>query len=95
MQGPASFTHPSQLSTYYRLVRRVKHTITTPRAQRECQANLTPQQDDRPEDWERLLDEIQQTEGVAMTKRPDGSVHLRWRSTAAHSCTYGTDNPLT
>lgn len=80
MQGPASFTHPSQLSTYHRLVRRVKRTITTPRAQRECQANLAPQQDDRPEDWERLLDEIQQSDGVAVTARPDGSVHVRWCS---------------
>ncbi|WP_313058351.1 DUF1654 domain-containing protein [Stutzerimonas nitrititolerans] len=87
MQGPASFTHPSQLSTYHRLVRRVKRTITTPRAQRECQANLAPQQDDRPEDWERLLDEIQQSDGVSMTKRPDGSVHVRWRSTETSLCT--------
>ncbi|WP_442965254.1 DUF1654 domain-containing protein, partial [Pseudomonas sp. FIP_A4] len=51
-------------------------------AQRECQANLATQQDDRPEDWERLLDEIQQTDGFAMTKRSDGSVHVRWRTAA-------------
>ncbi|WP_376746744.1 MULTISPECIES: DUF1654 domain-containing protein [Stutzerimonas stutzeri subgroup] len=80
MPGPAAFNHPSQLSTYHRLVRRVKRTITTPRAQCECQANLAPQQDDRPEDWERLLDEIQQSDGVSVTKRPDGSVHVRWCS---------------
>lgn len=78
MQGPASFTHPSQLSTYHRLVRRVKRTITTPRAQRECQANLAPQQDGRPEDWERLLEEIEQADNVTMRRRPDGSVHVIW-----------------
>lgn len=76
--------HQRQLSSYSRLVRRVNHAISTPRAQRECQANLAPQQDDRPEDWERLLDEIQQTDGVAMTKRSDGSVHVRWRSAARY-----------
>lgn len=81
MQGHAALSHPSHLSTYHRLVRRVNRAITTPRAQRECQANLAPQQDDRPEDWERLLDEIQQADGVTMTKRPDGTIHVRWRST--------------
>ncbi|MBU1862022.1 MAG: DUF1654 domain-containing protein [Gammaproteobacteria bacterium] len=85
-----TITHPSHLSTYHRLVRRVNRVLTTPRAQRECQANLAPQQDDRPEDWERLLDEIQQTDGVAMTRRQDGSVHLRWLPTAANICTCGT-----
>lgn len=78
MQRHATLTHPSQLSTYHRLVRRVNRTITTPRAQRECQANIAPLQDDSSEDWERLLDEMQQAEGVAMIKRPDGSIHVRW-----------------
>lgn len=80
MQGHAALNHPSQLSTYQRLVRRVNRTITTPRAQRERQANIAPEPDDRPEDWDRLLDEIQQADGVAMTKRSDGSVYVTWRS---------------
>lgn len=73
-------THQRQASSYGRLVRRISHLITTPRAQYERQANLARQPDDRPEDWERLLDEIQQTDGVSMTKRPDGTVYVRWRS---------------
>jgi hypothetical protein len=76
-----SITHQRQISTYSRLVRRINHLITTPRAQIERQANLAPHPDDRPEDWERLLDEIQQTEGVALTHRPDGSIHVRWLRT--------------
>jgi len=79
MRGKATITHQRQLSSYHRLVRRINHTITTPRAQRERQANLFPSQADRPEDWERLLEEIQQTDGVALMKRPDGSVYVTWR----------------
>lgn len=79
MPGRATVTHQSQLCTYNRLVRRVNHLITTPRALVERQANLTPQPGDRSEDWERLLDEIEQAEGVALTYRSDGSVHVRWR----------------
>lgn len=80
MQGHAALSHPSHLSTYQRLVRRVNRAITTPRAQRERQANLAREPDDRLEDWERLLDEIQQADGVAMTKRSDGSVYVTWRT---------------
>lgn len=80
MQGHAALSHPSQLSTYHRLVRRVNRAISTPRAQRERQANLAREPDDRPEDWDRLLDEIQQADGVAMIRRNDGSVYVTWRS---------------
>ncbi|WP_420864218.1 DUF1654 domain-containing protein [Stutzerimonas marianensis] len=81
MPGPAHATHQTQLSSYSRLVRRVNLTLTTPRAQRERQANLCPSSSDRPEDWERLLEEIEQAEGVALTHRPDGSIHVRWLRT--------------
>lgn len=77
---PHTITHQRQVSSYHRLVRRVNRLLTTPRAQVEHQANLAPQPSDHPEDWERLVDEIQQTEGVSMTQRPDGSIHVRWRS---------------
>ena len=80
MHGPAALSHPSHLSTYHRLVRRVNKVIATPRAQRERQVNLAREPDDRNEDWDRLLDEIQQADGVAMTRRTDGSVYVTWRS---------------
>lgn len=75
-----TITHQRQASSYGRLVRRINHLITTPRAQYERQANLARQPDDRLEDWERLLEEIQQTDGVSMTRRPDGSIHVCWLS---------------
>lgn len=78
---PQTITHQRQISSYHRLVRRVNRALTTPRAQVERQANLLPDPSDRPEDWQRLLDEISQTDGVAMTPRPDGSVHVRWLRT--------------
>ncbi|WP_313226745.1 DUF1654 domain-containing protein [Stutzerimonas chloritidismutans] len=75
-----TFTNHHQVSGYSRLVRRVNRAITTPRALRERQANLAREPDDRPEDWDRLLDEIQQADDVAMTRRTDGSVYVTWRS---------------
>ncbi|WP_454911147.1 DUF1654 domain-containing protein [Stutzerimonas chloritidismutans] len=78
MPGPAVVTNQRQLSSYSRLVRRVNLTITAPTAQRERQANLRPGPSDRPEDWERLLEEIEQADNVTMRRRPDGSVHVIW-----------------
>jgi len=78
MPGPSFVTNQRQLSSYSRLVRRVNLTITAPTAQRERQANLRPGPNDRPEDWERLLEEIEQADNVTMRRRPDGSVHVIW-----------------
>ena len=75
---PCSITHQRQISSYHRLVRRVNRVLTTPRAKVERQADLAPEPEDRPEDWERLMDEIRETDGVAMTCRDDGTVHVRW-----------------
>jgi hypothetical protein len=73
-------THQRQISSYNRLLRRVNHLLTTPRARRECQANLSPLPGDLPDDWERLLEEIEQDDNARMIKRPDGSVWVCWRS---------------
>lgn len=75
---PHAITHHCQASTYSRLVRRVNLALMAPTAQRERQANLRPGPDDRPEDWERLLEEIEQADNVTMRRRPDGSVHVIW-----------------
>lgn len=77
-----SINHQSQISSYHRLVRRVNHYLSTPRALREGQANLHPQPEDRPEDWERLIDEIEQSEHAKVIRRTDGSLYVHWRTKA-------------
>lgn len=74
-----TISHQVEVSSYEKLVRRVNQVISSPRAQLEKQACLAPGPSDLPEDWERLLDEIQETENVSMTRQDDGSIHLRWR----------------
>lgn len=67
-----------QTDTYRSLARRVQRLITTPRARYEHQAVIQRLPGDHPNDWERLLDEINDAEGVKLNKRPDGSVHVVW-----------------
>lgn len=84
MSRPAakSITHQREVSSYERLVRRINASLTSPLALIEKQANLMPSEDDSAEDWQRLLEEIELADGVTMTKRQDGSVHVRWSSSA-------------
>lgn len=67
-----------QTDTYRALARRVHRLITTPRARYEHQAVIQRLPGDQPHDWERLLDEINDAEGVKLNPRPDGSVHVVW-----------------
>lgn len=72
-------TEPAHSTDTYRtLARRVQHLITTPRARYEHQAVIHRLPNDKPHDWDRLLDEIRDAEGVTLNPRPDGSVHVVW-----------------
>lgn len=82
MAKPRAVTHQTQISGYERLARRIQGVISTPRAQVERQAVISRQPDDQQSDWDRLLEELRDTDDVTMTPRSDGSVHLAWRSEA-------------
>lgn len=71
--------HPEH-SSYYHLTRRVRLLLTTPRAQVEHQAVITREPGDSCQDWDRLLEEIRDAEGVTLTPRRDGSLHVAWFS---------------
>jgi Tfp pilus assembly protein PilN len=79
-QRARAVTHQTQISGYERLARRIQSVISTPRAQVERQAVISRQLDDQQSDWDRLLEELRDTDGVTMTPRSDGSVHLAWQS---------------
>lgn len=72
-------THQSQISSYHRLIRRINHQVSSSsKAMAERQASLAPEPHDHPEDWERLLSEIEGSDNVEMVRREDGSIHVRW-----------------
>lgn len=64
--------------TYATLARRVQSLIKTPRAQIEQQAVIPHGPDIRPDDWDRLMDEIAAADGVRAIPRPDGSIYIAW-----------------
>lgn len=74
-----TITHQNQISSYHRLVRRINHQVlSSPRVLAERQTILVPYPHDHPEDWERLLNEIEESDNVEMIRCEDGSIHVRW-----------------
>ncbi|XFB06401.1 DUF1654 domain-containing protein [Azotobacter salinestris] len=67
-----------QISSYERLALRIRDAISTPSAQAAQQTVISRRLDESPQDWERLLDEIRDTEGVRVTPQDDGRVRLSW-----------------
>lgn len=71
-------------NTFDALARRIHAIVTSPLAKVEHHANIAPLPHESPEDWDRLLEEIELAEHVRMTRRPDGSVHLAWFIERSH-----------
>ncbi|MBD1553590.1 DUF1654 domain-containing protein [Pseudomonas typographi] len=69
---------PSAPTTYEILGFRIQAVINSPRAQKAQAALLERYPADRPEDWERLLDEIAENENVTIAHRDDGHVQVFW-----------------
>ncbi|WP_431484177.1 DUF1654 domain-containing protein [Pseudomonas solani] len=64
--------------SYVQLARRVQALVSTPRAQIEHQVVIDREPGDIQLAWDQLLEEIGETEGVTLTRRADGSVHVFW-----------------
>ncbi|MCY1370657.1 hypothetical protein D9M69_577570 [compost metagenome] len=69
---------PQPPSPYERMARRIQVIISTPRARLERRANISKEPHEPEEAWLALLDQLEDTEGVRMLRRDDGSIHLTW-----------------
>lgn len=78
-----AITHQTQISGYERLTRRVQSVISKPSARIERQAVIRRQPHEMQSDWDRLMEEIRDSDGVALTQRSDGSILLAWRAEPA------------
>ncbi|MCU9949832.1 DUF1654 domain-containing protein [Pseudomonas sp. PDM13] len=64
--------------SYRALAQRVQALVSTPRAQIEHQIVLAREPGDMQPAWDQFLEEIRETEGVTLTPRTDGSIHIAW-----------------
>ncbi|MES3674585.1 DUF1654 domain-containing protein [Halomonas elongata] len=69
---------PQPPSSYELLGMRIQRQINAPAAQSEKTVVIARQDDEREEDWERLLGELETVEELTMIPLDDGQIHLRW-----------------
>lgn len=74
----AKSINSTALTTYALLGMRIQATINSPRAQKAKSTLLERSPSDRPEDWDRLLDEISENDNVTIAHRDDGNVQIFW-----------------
>ena len=77
MQLPA-FSH-SPGTSFERLGHRVQQLIASPHVQKKQLLEVKPGQDELTEDWARLLEDLENTEGVRIERLESGAIRIGWR----------------
>lgn len=63
---------------YMALARRIQALISSPKAQIDHQVVITPEPGEARSNWDRLISEIRDAEGVSIHQRDDGSYVVAW-----------------
>jgi len=74
-----AFASQSLTTSYERLVLRINACIARSTAQLARRCRIERLQADCDDDWERVLDELRQVDGVTATLDPDGALLLIWK----------------
>ena len=71
-------SQPKLPNSYEVLVMRLQRAINSPAAQKAKSALLQRSPDDRAEDWDRIMEELGDTDNVTLAYRDDGHVQVFW-----------------
>ncbi|KIP91225.1 DUF1654 domain-containing protein [Pseudomonas fluorescens] len=71
-------TSPAAPDAYERMGTRVQKIINSPTAQKAKAALIFRLPDEPMDDWERLLEEIDENDNVTLAYRDDGGVQIFW-----------------
>ncbi|MBV4487180.1 DUF1654 domain-containing protein [Pseudomonas sp. SWRI153] len=71
-------TSPAAPDAYERMGMRVQKIINSPTAQKSKAALIFRLPDEPMDDWERLLEEIDENDNVTLAYRDDGGVQIFW-----------------
>lgn len=71
-------TSPPAPDAYERMGMRVQKIINSPTAQKAKAALIFRLPDEPMDDWERLLEEIDENDNVTLAYRDDGGVQIFW-----------------
>lgn len=70
---------PTPPSSYEQLGRRVRRLVASPHVQKLQAVTVTPAPGELKEDWEQLLDELGNTDGIRIDRLESGAYRIGWR----------------
>lgn len=70
---------PVPPSSYELLGRRMQRLVSSPHVQKLQAVTVLPEPGDLSEDWDRLLDELANTDGIQIFRLEDGAYRIGWR----------------
>ncbi|MEG0633396.1 hypothetical protein D3C81_676150 [compost metagenome] len=75
---PLAFSYSPVLS-YERLGHRIQQAISSPHVQKRQYVEVKPIPGDSPEDWDRLITDLEETSGIKIDLLESGSIRIGWR----------------
>lgn len=76
LQSP---TAPSTTTSYELAGRRLQALIAAPSVQRRMAVTVSRLEHEAEEDWQRLIDEISETDGVMVESLQGGAIRIVWK----------------
>ncbi|MNN76129.1 hypothetical protein D3C81_1924810 [compost metagenome] len=73
-----AFLHSPSLS-YERLGHRIQQAIASPHVQKRQYVDVKPGPGELPEDWRRLIDDLEETSGIKVELLECGLIRIAWR----------------
>lgn len=75
---PLAFSNTPE-SSYERLGQRVKRLICSPHAQKVQVIEVLPESTESQRDWDRLIAELESTQGIRIDRLDTGAIRIGWR----------------
>lgn len=72
-------TAPGVARSYEQIGRRIQRLVSAPDVQKIQWVIVTRQEDEARDGWDRVLQEISETEGIEVDWQRDGSVRIGWQ----------------
>lgn len=67
------------LNTYQQVRRRIERMVSDPRAQKIQTIQIAKRDEEPHESWERVIQELEETDGITVERFEDDSVRIAWQ----------------
>ncbi|MEB0008654.1 DUF1654 domain-containing protein [Pseudomonas sp. RTB3] len=75
----SSTATPASPTSYELVGRRIQRVVADPSVQKIQSVTVSRREDEPPDAWARVLDDLEATDGVEVDRLTDGSVRIGWK----------------